>query len=121
MRVGKVKDLFVVYKHNGLSRGVAVVHFFEPEAALKARNMWVFSVLTLVQDSGANAQDLRRFHGKVVDAELAMRIEIVGEPQSAPPPLSLLSRISGVANTNLHTNRPPANGFVPSQQQRSFV
>jgi len=37
--VGKVKDLFVVYKHNGLSRGVAVVHFFEPEAALKARNM----------------------------------------------------------------------------------
>ncbi|KAH7099803.1 RNA-binding domain-containing protein [Auriculariales sp. MPI-PUGE-AT-0066] len=88
-RVGKVKNLYIVYMHNGDSRGIAIVHFFESDSGMKARNL---------------------YHGKVVDGQRPIRIEIVSDSPQFAPQTSLLSRMGGQSSrtTNGVAQPPPA-------------
>ncbi|KAF5311093.1 hypothetical protein D9619_008160 [Psilocybe cf. subviscida] len=78
--VGPVKDSFLVYNSQGLSKGMAVVTFHRPGDALIAR---------------------ARYDGKVVDGRRPIRIEILMDGAPAVPaapapkqPPSLLNRLA---------------------------
>jgi len=106
--IGALRDIFIIYNSQGLSKGMAVVHFVRPGDAALAKE---------------------KYHGKVIDGRKAIRIEIlvdnintasasapallrVAQP---PKPKSLFDRIQGQPAQDRSLNQRTVT-FAPAPQ-----
>ncbi|KAF9449829.1 hypothetical protein P691DRAFT_798832 [Macrolepiota fuliginosa MF-IS2] len=108
--VGPLKDMFLVYNNQGMSKGMAVVTFARPGDAAVARE---------------------KYDGKIVDGRRRIKIEIIydgipGPVDQAPPTVTptLLTRLGGkvpAAPKSASAAASPPSAPVLTLQQRTQI